>query len=131
MSAGQQLILYFIDREREPGEVVRQVANAGLMEGKGMNWNDVGQRWKQAKGKIQTKWGRLTEDDLDLIDGRRDRLESMIQRRYGFSPDHVRKEVDDWVRWQVSLSPRRRHLAARSRLALAPKLGRSLAQATL
>jgi len=91
-----------------------------------MNWNDVGQRWKQAKAKIQTKWGRLTENDLDLIDGQRDRLECMIQRRYGFSPDHVRKEVDDWVRWQVSLS--RRGLVARSRLTLAPKLGRSLAQ---
>jgi uncharacterized protein YjbJ (UPF0337 family) len=96
-----------------------------------MNWNGFGRRWKQAKGKIQTKWAKLTEDDLDLIDGRRDRLECMIQRRYGFSPDHVRKEVDDWVRWQVSLSPRRRGPAARSRLALAPKLGQRLAQRTM
>ena len=52
--------------------------------------------WKQAKGKIQEKWDKLTEDDLKFIDGRRDRLEGRIQQRYGFSPDHVRKEVDDW-----------------------------------
>jgi uncharacterized protein YjbJ (UPF0337 family) len=98
------------------------------MEGKGMNWNDVGPRWKQAKGKIQIKWGRLTDDDLDLIDGRRDRLECIIQRRYGFASDHIRKEVDDWVRWQTPPSPSRRSLKARSKLALVPKLRRSLAQ---
>jgi uncharacterized protein YjbJ (UPF0337 family) len=90
------------------------------MEGTGMNWNDVGPRWKHAKGKIQTKWGKLTDDDLDLIDGRRDRLEGKIQQRYGFAPDHVRKEVDDWVRWQVPLSPQRDCDAARSSLPLAP-----------
>ena len=61
----------------------------------------VNECWKQAKGKIQEKWDKLTDDDLKFIDGRRDRLEGRIQPRYGFSPDHVRKEVDDWVRWQA------------------------------
>jgi len=85
-----------------------------------MEWNDVKRKWKQAKSKIQSKWGKLTDDDLDLIDGRRDRLEGTIQQRYGFAPDHVRKEVDDWVRWQVPLSLQRDCNAARSSLPLAP-----------
>jgi len=81
-----------------------------------MNWNDVGPRWKQAKSKIQSKWGKLTDDDLDLIDGRRDRLEGKIQRRYGFAPDHVRRK------WMIGLagSPQRDCDAARSSLPLAP-----------
>ena len=42
----------------------------------------------------------LTEDDLNSINGRRERLEDTIHKRYGFAADHVRKEVDDWLRWQ-------------------------------
>ena len=84
-----------------------------------MNWDHVERMWKQAKGKIREKWDKLTEDDLKFIDGRRDRLEGRIQQRYGFSPDHVRKEVDDWVRWQAPVSPQRRSRTARSSLGLA------------
>ena len=74
--------------------------------------------WKQAKGKVQEKWDKLTDDDLKLVDGRRDRLEDKIQQRYGFAPDHVRKEIDDWVRWQAPVIQRRSR-PARSSLALA------------
>jgi uncharacterized protein YjbJ (UPF0337 family) len=84
-----------------------------------MDWDHVERIWKQVKGKVQEKWGKLTDDDLKLIGGRRDRLEGKIQQRYGFAPDHVRKEVDDWVRWQVPMSPERRSRTARSSLALA------------
>lgn len=61
-----------------------------------MDWNHVEGMWKQAKGKVKEKWGKLTDDDLNVINGRRDRLEGKIQQRYGFATDHVRKEVDDW-----------------------------------
>jgi uncharacterized protein YjbJ (UPF0337 family) len=84
-----------------------------------MDWNHVERMWQQAKDKVQEKWGKLTEDDLDLIDGRRDRLEGKIQQRYGFATDHVRKEVDDWVRWQVPKSPQRRNRTRKSQLAVA------------
>jgi uncharacterized protein YjbJ (UPF0337 family) len=83
-----------------------------------MDWDHVERIWKQAKDKVQEKWGKLTDDDLELIGGRRDRLEGKIQQRYGFAPNHVRKEVDDWVRWQVPV-PERRSRTARSSLALA------------
>jgi len=73
---------------------------------------------QQAKGKVKEKWAKLTEDDLDIIAGRRDRLEGKIQQRYGFAIDHIRKEVDDWVRWQVPVSARRS--SRKSQLPLAP-----------
>jgi uncharacterized protein YjbJ (UPF0337 family) len=69
-----------------------------------MQWKHVERMWKSAKAKVQDKWDKLTNEDLDLINGRRDRLEYKIQQRYGFAPDHVRKEIDDWVRWQVPLN---------------------------
>ena len=53
-----------------------------------MNWDHVARMWKRAKGKIQEKWDKLTDDDLKIVEGRRDWLEDSIQHRYGFSPDH-------------------------------------------
>jgi uncharacterized protein YjbJ (UPF0337 family) len=86
--------------------------------GKAMEWTQAAGSWKQAKIKIQRKWGKLSDDDLDLIDGRRDRLERKILQLYGFAPDHVRKEVDDWVRWQGLAGPCNRKAQLRSELAL-------------
>jgi uncharacterized protein YjbJ (UPF0337 family) len=43
-----------------------------------MDWNRVEGNWKQAKGKIKEQWGKLTDDDLDVINGRRDQLEGKI-----------------------------------------------------
>jgi uncharacterized protein YjbJ (UPF0337 family) len=48
------------------------------------------------KGKIKEKWGNLTDDDLDVINGRREQLEGKLQERYGIAKDQVRKDVDDW-----------------------------------
>ena len=52
--------------------------------------------WKQVKGKVKEKWGKLTDDDLDVINGRRDQLEGKIQERYGIAKDQTRKDIDDW-----------------------------------
>ena len=54
--------------------------------------------WKEFKGKVKEKWGKLTDDDLAIVNGRREQLEGRIQDRYGYSRDQVRKEVDDWLR---------------------------------
>ena len=61
-----------------------------------MDWNRVEGNWKQFKGKVQEQWGKLTNDDLDVIAGRQDQLEGKIQERYGYGKDQVRKEVQDW-----------------------------------
>jgi uncharacterized protein YjbJ (UPF0337 family) len=42
------------------------------------------------------KWGKLTDGDLDVINGRREQLEGKIQQRYGFGKDQIQKDIDDW-----------------------------------
>ena len=66
-----------------------------------MQWTRIQRNWNEFRGKVKEKWEKLTDDDLRVIDGRRDKLEGKIQQRYGFASDHVRKEVDDWARWQT------------------------------
>jgi uncharacterized protein YjbJ (UPF0337 family) len=62
-----------------------------------MDWNRLEGSWKQTRGKIREKWGKLTDDDLTQINGRRDQFEGKIQERYGVAKDRVRKDVDDWL----------------------------------
>ena len=82
-----------------------------------MDWTMIERMWRQAKGRIQSKWDKLTNEDLELIAGRRERLEAKIRHLYGFSPEQVRKEVDDWLRWQVVFGPRGQRQLGRSALA--------------
>jgi uncharacterized protein YjbJ (UPF0337 family) len=56
-----------------------------------MDWNRVEGNWKQVKGKVKEKWGQLTDDDLDVINGRRDQLEGKIQQRYGLAKTRSRR----------------------------------------
>jgi uncharacterized protein YjbJ (UPF0337 family) len=65
-----------------------------------MDWVRIERNWKQARETIRQKWARLSDEDLNAIDGQRNRLEDSIHKRYGFDADHIRKEVDDWLRWQ-------------------------------
>lgn len=74
-----------------------------------MDWQQIEENWARFKLAIREKWGKLSEDDLEAIAGRRKRLEDTLHQRYGFAPDHVRKEVDDWLRWQNSKSGKRTH----------------------
>jgi uncharacterized protein YjbJ (UPF0337 family) len=66
-----------------------------------MDWNRVEGNWKMVKGRVKEKWGRLTDDDLAAINGKRDQLEGRIQERYGIARDKVRKEVEDWYASQT------------------------------
>ena len=61
-----------------------------------MDWTRVEGSWKQVKGTVQEKWGKLTDHDLDVINGRREQLEGKIQERYGFAADQIRKDVNAW-----------------------------------
>jgi uncharacterized protein YjbJ (UPF0337 family) len=67
-----------------------------------MDWNRIEGNWKQVKGKAREKWGKLTDDDLDKMNGLREQLEGKIQERYGIAKDKAKKEVDDWyhsIKW--------------------------------
>jgi len=61
-----------------------------------MDNDRIAGNWKQLRGKIKEKWGKLTNDDLDVIDGRVDQLLGRIQERYGLAQDAARKEYDGW-----------------------------------
>jgi uncharacterized protein YjbJ (UPF0337 family) len=53
-------------------------------------------KWKQVKGEAQKQWGKLTNDDLDVIDGEREKLVGKLQERYGYAKDEAEKEWTDW-----------------------------------
>jgi uncharacterized protein YjbJ (UPF0337 family) len=55
-------------------------------------------QWHQFKGAVRKQWGKLTDDDLEQIQGDSERLAGKVQERYGRARDQVRKEVDDWMR---------------------------------
>ena len=63
-----------------------------------MDWNRVEGNWKQMKGRVKERWGKLTDDDLTAIAGRRDQLEGKIQERYGYAKTQARREIEDWYR---------------------------------
>jgi uncharacterized protein YjbJ (UPF0337 family) len=62
-----------------------------------MNWNQVEGNWQQLIGKVKEQWGKLTDDDLVAIAGKRDQLEGKIQERYGIAKDQAQEQIDDWI----------------------------------
>jgi uncharacterized protein YjbJ (UPF0337 family) len=62
-----------------------------------MNWDKIQGSWKQAAGKIKEKWGKLTDDDLTAIAGKRDQLAGRLQQRYGLAKEQAEKELDEFA----------------------------------
>jgi uncharacterized protein YjbJ (UPF0337 family) len=62
-----------------------------------MNWDRVEGNWKQFSGKVKEKWGKLTDDDLTVINGKQDQLVGRIQERYGVAKDEAEKQVKTWA----------------------------------
>jgi uncharacterized protein YjbJ (UPF0337 family) len=60
-----------------------------------MNEDILKGKWKQIRGKAKEWWGKLTDDDLDVIDGNRDQLIGKLQERYGYSKDQAAQEVNE------------------------------------
>ena len=71
-----------------------------------MNWDQIEGKWKQAKGSIKQKWGKLTDDDLDVINGKQDVLLGKIQERYGITREEAQKQLDSWDYSSVSVDDR-------------------------
>jgi uncharacterized protein YjbJ (UPF0337 family) len=61
-----------------------------------MNWDRIEGDWKQLTGKVKEKWGKLTDDDLAVINGKREQLEGKIQERYGYGKEQIKQELDAW-----------------------------------
>jgi uncharacterized protein YjbJ (UPF0337 family) len=62
-----------------------------------MNWDQIKGNWKQAKGDVQKKWGQLTDDDLDVVEGERTKLAGRLQERYGYAKEKANEEIDNWL----------------------------------
>ena len=77
-----------------------------------MNSDQFQGKWKQMKGAVKEQWGKLTNDDLDVIDGKQDQLVGKIQERYGLTKEEAAKQFKDWnVDDSIptsTLTPRRR-----------------------
>jgi uncharacterized protein YjbJ (UPF0337 family) len=63
-----------------------------------MNWDRVEGNWNEFKGKVQQQWGKLTNDDLEVVKGKRTELAGRLQQRYGYAKDQAEREIDTWLR---------------------------------
>ena len=61
-----------------------------------MNTDTLQGQWKQLKGKMREKWGKLTEDDWEAIGGKKDQLVGKLQERYGYSREQAEREYSEW-----------------------------------
>ena len=61
-----------------------------------MNQDQAGGKWKQFKGKVKEKWGKLTDDDLQMVEGRQDQLIGRLQERYGIAREEAERQVRDF-----------------------------------
>jgi uncharacterized protein YjbJ (UPF0337 family) len=75
-----------------------------------MNWDRVEGNWKQFKGKVKEQWGKLTDDNLDVIAGKRDQLAGKLQEAYGYSKDEAERQISDFeTRYGDDLDAGTRH----------------------
>jgi uncharacterized protein YjbJ (UPF0337 family) len=83
-----------------------------------VNWDQVEGKWKQIRGAVKEKWGKLTDDDLDQIAGKRDQFIGKLQQRYGIATEEAQRQADQWLRAQdfPSTEPVKHREAGRSGL---------------
>ena len=63
-----------------------------------MNWDQTEGKWKQLKGSLKEHWGKLTDDDLTVINGNRDKFVGKVQERYGLAKEEAQKRADEWMK---------------------------------
>jgi uncharacterized protein YjbJ (UPF0337 family) len=61
-----------------------------------MNWDQIEGKWKQYAGKAKSKWGKLTDNDMATLSGKKDQLVGLVQERYGIAKDEAERQVNDW-----------------------------------
>jgi uncharacterized protein YjbJ (UPF0337 family) len=62
-----------------------------------MNSDQFEGKWKQLKGNVKQRWGKLTDDDVTALSGKKDELIGKLQERYGITRDQAQKEADEWA----------------------------------
>ena len=66
-----------------------------------MNKDQLQGKWLQVKGAVKEQWGKLTDDDLDRVNGNLERLVGVVQERYGYAREQAAKEVEAFRRRQA------------------------------
>jgi uncharacterized protein YjbJ (UPF0337 family) len=66
------------------------------LKGGSMNRDQIEGNWKNIKGKVKERWGKLTDDDLTAIDGKKEQLVGKLQERYGDTKEDIKRQVDDF-----------------------------------
>ena len=61
-----------------------------------MNWDRIEGNWKQFKGQIKEQWGRFTDDELDVVAGKRDQFLGKLQEKYGITKDEAERQLHDF-----------------------------------
>lgn len=62
-----------------------------------MNWDQIEGQWKDLKGSVREKWAKFTDDDVELIAGKKDRFVGKLQERYGLAKDRAEVELDEYI----------------------------------
>ncbi|KIG18345.1 hypothetical protein DB30_00630 [Enhygromyxa salina] len=62
-----------------------------------MNWTQIEGKWDELRGQARTKWGKLTDQDLEQVKGRRDQLVARLQQRYGEAREWAEQQADDFI----------------------------------
>jgi uncharacterized protein YjbJ (UPF0337 family) len=76
-----------------------------------MNWNEMEGKWKQIQSSAKERWAKLTDDDLDIIAGKREGLVGKLQERYGITKEAAQQDADAWLR-TMKMEPER-HFAGK------------------
>jgi len=63
-----------------------------------MNWDQIAGNWKQFLGNAKERWGRLTDSDWSIIEGKRDQLVGRVQERYGIAKNEAERQVAEFER---------------------------------
>jgi uncharacterized protein YjbJ (UPF0337 family) len=62
-----------------------------------MNWTQVEGKWDQVKGQLRSQWAKLTDDDVQNLQGKKDQLVGKIVERYGVAKDDAESQIDTWL----------------------------------
>ena len=62
-----------------------------------MHWDEIKGNWKKLKGKARSKWGQLTDDDLERVAGQREQLAGIVQKKYGLTKDEVEGQIEEFI----------------------------------
>jgi uncharacterized protein YjbJ (UPF0337 family) len=62
-----------------------------------MNSDQFEGKWKQLKGSVKQRWGKLTDDDVTTLSGKKDELVGKLQERYGITKEQAQREADEWA----------------------------------